>query len=62
MWENYSNLGKEKWEIYAEVTRKILCEISGLKESNKNYRDEKRYNEAVLNGIYVPEEEEQKEK
>ena len=62
MWEKYSHLGTEKWEIYAEVTRHILSEISGLKESNKNYRDEKRYNEAVLNGIYVPEDEDKKEK
>ena len=32
MFEKYSYLGKEKWEIYAEVTRKIFCEIGGFKE------------------------------
>ena len=62
MWKNYSHFGSEKWEIYAEVTRKIMSEISGLKESNKNYRDEKRYNKAIFSGVYDPDEEEKKDK
>ena len=33
MWKNYSDLGSEKWEIFAEVTRKIMCEIGRLKPS-----------------------------
>ena len=57
MWENYSNLGKEKWEIFAEVTRKILCEISGLKPSDKNYRDSLKYEEALYKGEYKEESE-----
>ena len=52
MWENYNHLGKEKWEVFAEVTRKILCEISGLKPSNKNYRDSLKYEEALYCGEY----------
>ena len=32
MYEKYFYLGQEKWEIYAEVTRKIFCEIGGIKE------------------------------
>ena len=31
-YEKYFYLGQEKWEIYAEVTRKIFCEIGGIKE------------------------------
>ena len=54
MWENYSDLGKEKWEIFAEVTRKIMCEISGLKPSNKNFRDSKYYETCLREG-YVKE-------
>ena len=52
MWNNYSDLGKEKWEIYAEVTRKIMCEISGLKPSNKTYRDSKKYEQSLYKDSY----------
>ncbi len=54
MWENFSHLGKEKWEIYAEVVRSMLSEIGNLKLSDKNYRDEKRYIDAILTGKYEP--------
>ena len=54
MWENWSHLGKEKWEIYAEVVRSMLSEIGNLKLSDKNYRDEKRYIDAILTGKYEP--------
>ena len=43
MFEKYANLGVEKWEIFAEVTRKIMCEIGGLTPSDKTFRDSKRY-------------------
>ncbi len=56
MWNNFSHLGKEKWEVYAEVTRKIMCEISGLKPSNKNYRDSKKYEDSLYRGSYKKEE------
>ena len=52
MWEHYSELGKEKWEIYAEVTRKIMCEIGGLKPSSKTYRDSKRYENSCYKRVY----------
>ena len=52
MWQNYSNLANEKWEIFAEVTRKIMCEISGLTPSNKNYRDSKNYENSLNKGIF----------
>jgi len=58
MFEKYSHLGEEKWEIFAEVTRKIMCEIGGLKPSDKTFRDSKRYENALIKGVY---EEEHKE-
>ena len=54
MYENYKHLGKEKWEIYAEVVRKIYSELGGLKESTFGLRDEKKYNIAMKYGIYNP--------
>ena len=50
MFKNYSYLGKEKWEIYAEITRKIYCEIGGFEESNLGYRDGQIYSQAILSG------------
>ena len=55
MWEKYSHLGKEKWEIYAEVTRKIMCEISGLKPSDKLFRNSKYYENSLHKGVYIKE-------
>ena len=43
MYENYSHFGKEKWEIYAEVTRKIFCEVGGFKECDQGYRESHKY-------------------
>jgi hypothetical protein len=36
MFEKYKNLGNEKWEILAEVTRRIICEVRGFEMSDKN--------------------------
>ena len=58
MFEKYSHLGEEKWEIFAEVTRRIMCEIGGLKPSDKTFRDSKRYENSLYKGVY---EEEHKE-
>ena len=54
MFEHYSYLGKEKWEIFAEVTRKIFCEIGGFEESNLGYRDDHIYSMAIKTGKYEP--------
>ena len=54
MFDHYSHLGKEKWEIFAEVTRKIYCEIGGFEESNLGYRDEHLYSIAINTGKYEP--------
>ena len=52
MFQNYSNLGKEKWEVYAEVVRKIYCEVGGFKESNLGYRDSRNYSNAMNKGEF----------
>lgn len=52
MFKNYSHLGKEKWEIYAEVVRKIYCEVGGFKECNLGFRDSDIYYEAMIKGEF----------
>ena len=55
MFEKYSHLGEEKWEVFAEVTRKIMCEIGGLTPSDKTFRDSKRYENSLYKGVYEDE-------
>ena len=55
MFQNYSDLGNEKWEIFAEVTRKIMCEIGGLNPSNRTFRDLKYYEKSLYKGKYEEE-------
>lgn len=55
MFQNYSNLGSEKWEVYAEVVKKIMAEVGNLKESPLRLRDSHRYLRA-LKGFYDPNE------
>ena len=43
MYTNFSSYGKEKWEIYAEVSREIMCEIGNFKKSNFGIKDSYRY-------------------
>ena len=52
MWKNYSDLGTEKWEIFAEVTRKIMCEVGRLKPSNRTFRDCKNYENSIYKGVF----------
>ena len=56
MFKHYSNYGKEKWEIYAEVVRKIYCEIGGFTESDLGYRDSEDYYKAMVKGKFDYEE------
>ena len=55
MFEKYADLSDKKWEIFAEVTRKIMCEISGLQQSDKTFRDSKRYENSLIKGVYEDE-------
>jgi len=52
MFKNYSHLGKEKWEVYAEVVRQIYCEIGGFQKSNKTFDDMLSYI-SLINGKTV---------
>ena len=52
MYKNYGHFGKEKWEVFAEVVRKIYAKLGNLEESNFGLRDEKKYNIAMKYGIY----------
>ena len=52
MYKQYFYLGKEKWEIYAEVTRKIFCEIGEFKECDQGYREAHKYGQSLIKGIY----------
>ena len=56
MFHNYKHLGKEKWEIYANVVRKIYSEVGGLEEINMGLRDLKRYIKVMRTGFYDPNE------
>jgi lysophosphatidylcholine acyltransferase/lyso-PAF acetyltransferase len=56
MYNNYSHYGKEKWEIYKEVTRDILSELGGFIKSDKEFIDSSRYNICVDNQTYIEKE------
>ena len=56
MFENYKHLGKEKWEIYMNVVRKIYSEVGGLEEVDMGLRDINRYIKAMTTGFYDPNE------
>ena len=52
MFDNYSSFGKEKWEVYAEVVRRIYCEVGGFKASDQGYRDSHKYALSMEEGVY----------
>ena len=56
MYTNFSSYGKEKWEIYAEVAREIMCTLGKFKKSDKFFRDSHRYRYCIKNHIYVEKE------
>lgn len=56
MFEKYKDKGKEKWEIYSYVVRKIYSEIGKLEEIDMGFRDLKRYIKAMVTGFYDPNE------
>jgi len=43
MYENYKDLGSEKWMIYMEVTKKIMAETAGLLQSEKSHPEKFEY-------------------
>ena len=53
MFENFKSYGKEKWEIYKEVAREIMCTLGGFKKSEKEYGDSARYAHCIKNHVFV---------
>ena len=47
MYTNFSTYGKEKWEIYAEVAREIMCTLGNFKKSNFGIKDSFRYDSCI---------------
>ena len=47
MFTNFASYGKEKWEIYAEVAREIMCVLGNLKKSEMGLRDSFRYDSCI---------------
>ena len=43
MYNNFGHLGKEKWEIFANVSREIMCELGGFQKSEFGLKDSFRY-------------------
>ncbi len=54
MFEKYKHLGKEKWEIFANVVNKMYIEIGKFKEGNIGLRDKNVYYKTLETGIYEP--------
>ena len=55
MFEKYKDLGKEKWEIYANVVNKMYAEIGGFKQCNIRFRDRNLYQKISEDGYYIDE-------
>ena len=55
MFEKNKDLGKEKWEIYANVVNKIYAEIGGFKQCNIRFRDRVLYQKISEDGYYKDE-------
>ena len=53
MYENYKHLGKEKWEIFANVVNKIYVEIGGFKQTGIRFRDRVLYYQIAEDGFYI---------
>ena len=54
MFEHNKHLGKEKWEIFANVVRKIYAEVGNFIEVDMGMRDLNRYIKAMRTGFYDP--------
>ena len=54
IFKNNKDLGKEKWQIFANTVRKIYAEVGELIEVNMGMRDLNRYIKAMRTGFYDP--------
>lgn len=53
MYKNFEHFGKEKWKIFAEVTREIICELGDFKKSNRGIKDNFRYCSCLAKKTYL---------
>lgn len=56
LFENFKELGKEKWEIYANATREIMCQLGEFEKSDMGLTDSYRYCQCVEDGQFIPKE------
>ena len=56
MYNNFSSFGKEKWEIYKEVAREIMCILGDFQKSDSEFIDSKRYDYCIKNRVFVEKE------
>ena len=54
LFEHNKHLGEEKWQIFANVVRKIYAEVGGFIEVDMGMRDLNRYIKAMRTGFYDP--------
>jgi len=54
IFKNNKDLGKQKWQIFANTVRKIYAEVGELIEVNMGMRDLNRYIKAMRTGFYDP--------
>ena len=62
MYTNFSSYGNEKWEIYMEVARSIMCELGDFQKSDKGFADCNRYDYCIKKHMFVEKEEYNNEK
>ena len=53
MYNNFASYGKEKWEIYKEVAREIMCILGDFQKSDSEFIDCNRYDYCVKNRVFV---------
>ena len=53
MYKNFSSYGNEKYEIYKEVAKEIMCTVGGFKKSDKEFIDSDRYNYCIKNKVFI---------
>ena len=56
MYTNFSHFGNEKWEIYKEVAREIMCTLGDFQKSDMEFVDNNRYDYCIKNHIFVEKE------
>lgn len=56
MYEKYKEFGKEKWEVFMEVVKRMYCEIGGFGPSEKGLEDSMKYIRSMRKGVYEEEE------